>query len=95
MAVMKYNWNGEWIPITNMKIIGEIAELYKGLYKITPKTYGEYDDYEDDTENAPEPTHWADRTVAVAKRTGSGAARRLGAARRWVQEKIRHSDRRN
>jgi len=54
-----------------------------------------YDDYEDDTENAPEPTHWADRTVAVAKRTGSGAARRLGAARRWVQEKIRHSDRRN
>ena len=39
MAVMKYNWNGEWIPITNMKIIGEIAELYKGLYKITPKTY--------------------------------------------------------
>lgn len=54
-----------------------------------------YDDYEDDTENAPEPTHWADRTVAVAKRTGSGAARRLGAARRWVQEKIRHSDRWN
>ena len=39
MAVMKYNLNGEWIPITNMKIIGEIAELYKGLYKITPKTY--------------------------------------------------------
>ncbi|MDO5512447.1 hypothetical protein [Corynebacterium sp.] len=54
-----------------------------------------YDDYEDDTEAAPESTHWADRTVTVAKRTGSSAARRLGAATRWVQEKLRHSDRRN
>lgn len=59
-----------------------------------PLTSG-YDDYEADTDTAPGGTHWADRTVSAAKRAGSSTVRRLGAARRWVQEKIRHSDRKH
>ncbi|MDO5671066.1 MAG: hypothetical protein Q4G50_13840 [Corynebacterium sp.] len=54
-----------------------------------------YDDYEEGTEDTPVPTHWADRTLSAAKRAGSGTVRRLGAATRWVQEKIRHSDRKD
>ena len=52
-----------------------------------------YDDYEDDSGETPEGAHWADRMLSVARRVGTGAVRRLGVARRWVQEKIRHSDR--
>lgn len=51
-----------------------------------------YDDYESPGEE-PEGTHWADRSVASARRTGSRIARWTNSARRWVQEKIRHSDR--
>lgn len=41
MAVMKYQWEGAWIPVANMKIIGDIAETYEGAYTLTPKVYQE------------------------------------------------------
>ena len=51
-----------------------------------------YDDYETPTEE-PEVTHWADRSLATLRRAAGTAGRRLNAARRWAQERIRHSDR--
>lgn len=53
---------------------------------------GGYDDYETHGEPT-ERTHWADRSLAAARRGGSALARRLRGARAWAQDRLRHTDR--
>ncbi|AGF71830.1 DUF6928 family protein [Corynebacterium halotolerans] len=59
---------------------------------------GDYDDYEDHSEEGPSPrsaelARLADASTQAARRAGRGLVRRLKSAREYLDEKLRHSDR--